>query len=303
MTTCQISKSNASGKNRTVFITGAGSGIGKSSAKLFSQKGYKVFASYRKNEDRQYLEEIDNVLPIKMDVTNQEDIESAFGTIERETHNEGLFALINNAGIVYSMPFEFVDVTTARKVMETNVIAPLIVSQAFLPLLKKYSDENTIKSRVINITSWTAEMTLPLLSVYSASKYSILGLTESMYYDLGLLGIHAVAASPGTTKTPILDKGANRKQMLNGIPEEKRVIYEPVVNRYCDAGDDFKNANWVYTPEKIAKKLFVIVETRKPKANYQMAPDAKLIAGLLKRFVPFSWRAAMVKKMFGVRFQ
>lgn len=294
---------NVNGGTRSIFITGAGSGIGKSSVRLFAQKGYQVFATYRKNEDRQLLEELDNVFPIQMDVTIQADIESAFEIVKRETRETGLYAIINNAGIVYSMPFEYVDFNTARKVMETNVMAPLIVSQTFLPLLKKYNEANTVRSRVVNITSWTAEMTLPLLSVYSASKYSVLGLTESMYYDLGLLGVHAVAASPGTTKTPILDKGADREQMLNGIPAEKRAFYEPFINRYCDAGDGFKNANWVYTPDQIARKLFTIVEIKRPKAIYQMAPDAKLIAHFFKRFIPFSWRAALVKKMFGLRFQ
>ena len=277
---------------KTILITGAGSGIGLSSTKLFAGNGYRVFATFRKKEDSEILSRISNVIPIKMDVNSQTDIEAAYSLIKQEVGSSGLYALINNAGIVYTMPFEHMSIDTAKKVMDTNFWAPIILSKTFIPLLKKFSDSNNVKARIINIASWTAYLTLPFLSLYSASKASIYALTEGMHYDLGLLGIHAIVASPGATKTPILDKGANYGKIMSKIPKPSEPIYERYIKNYCDAGENFKKNKFFYTPEMIAKKILAIAETRNPKAKYNMAPDAKIIGGFFTKFVPFLERCS-----------
>ncbi len=173
---------------------------------LFSQNGYQVFATYRNSKDGDKLGKIKNVHPIKMDVTNADDIHRSFEEVSGVVGSEGLYAIMNNAGTAYTAPFEFADEKRARHVMDINVMAPYKITQTFIPLLKKYNSRNVIKARVVNIASWAAYMGQPFIPFYNASKAALVGLSESMYYDLGLLDIHVVLASPGVTKTPMLEK-------------------------------------------------------------------------------------------------
>jgi len=289
---------------KSILITGASSGIGMANTVLFSQKGYQVFATYRNNADRDKLKELKNVYPVKMDVTNGDDIQQAFLQISTMLLNQGLFAIINNAGITYTAPFEFADEKRARQVMEVNVMAPYRITQTFIPLLKKHNAANSVKARVVNIASWAGYMGQPFIPFYNASKAALIGLSESMYYDLGLLDIHVVLASPGITKTPLLAKTTNDgAQNLEAISKEGRAFYKPYLDHLYAMGEGSRNSKFFPTPEKIAEKLFKIVESKSPDFKYNLATDAIIMDKFMTRFIPFSWRAAMNKSMFRLKKQ
>ncbi len=82
---------------------------------LFSQHGYQVFATYRNSKDGDKLREIKNVHPLKLDVTNADDIQRAFQEVSGIVGREGLYAIMNNAGTAYTAPFEFADEKRAGK--------------------------------------------------------------------------------------------------------------------------------------------------------------------------------------------
>lgn len=284
---------------KSVFITGATSGIGRASTHIFSRKGYEVFATYRNRNDAEVLSRIPNVHPIKMDVTNTLEIHDAFQRVSTLCGDNGLYAIINNAGITYTAPFEFADAERAAKVMDVNVMAPYKITQTFLPLLKKHNRINTVKSRVINIASWAGQVGQPFIPFYNASKAALMALTESMYYDLGLLDIHVVLASPGITKTPFLEKATqDGVDNLQGFSEEGLRFYKPYFDHYRSMSTRSRDSKFFPTPEDIAAKLFKIGETKKPKFKYNLAMDALLIDKILTKFIPFSWRAVMNKRMF-----
>lgn len=284
---------------KAILITGATSGIGKASTLHFSQNGYQVFATFRNDTDGAHLSELPNVYPLKMDVTRSADIQAAVRKVSQELGENGLYALINNAGVAYTAPFEFVDEERARNVMEINLMAPYLITQAFLPLLKKHNSRENTKARVINIASWAGQVGQPFIPFYNASKFGLMGLTESMYYDLGLLGIHVVLASPGITKTPLLERttldGVSNWQKL---PEAGQRFYKPYFDHYRTLSESSRNSAFFLTPEQVALKLFRIVETKQPEYKYNLAIDAKVIDNVLTRFIPFRWRAVMNKRMF-----
>lgn len=284
---------------KSILITGATSGIGMANTVLFSQNGYKVFATYRNESDRNKLQKLKNVHPIKLDVTNANDIQNAFERVSEIVYNKGLYAIINNAGITYTAPFEFADEQRARQVMEVNVMAPYKITQAFIPLLKRYNANHNIKARVINIASWAGYLGQPFIPFYNASKAAVIGLSESMYYDLGLLGIHTIVASPGITKTPLLDKTTeDGVQNLLTFPEEGQAFYKPYLDHLKTMSEGSRNSKFFPTPEKVASKLYKIVEAKKPKFKYNLALDAVIIDKVLTNLIPFSWRVAMNKRIF-----
>ncbi|HVO55639.1 MAG TPA: SDR family NAD(P)-dependent oxidoreductase [Solirubrobacterales bacterium] len=109
---------------KSVFVTGASSGIGLAATRELASGGYEVFATYRSEAGLHELEGIENAHPLKMDVTDAADLARAFATVAERVGENGLYALVNNAGIGYAAPFEFAEEVRGREVMEVNVMAP-----------------------------------------------------------------------------------------------------------------------------------------------------------------------------------
>ena len=285
--------------NKSILVTGASSGIGRAAAELFAKSGYLVFATYRKAEDGEALARIENVHPIRMDVTRTEDVVRAAAEVEARVGTEGLYAVLNNAGVGYAAPFEFADEERGREVMEVNVMAPFRIAQKFLPLLKQFNLQNDVKARIINISSWAGSLGQPFIPFYNASKFAIAGLTESMFYDLGLLDIHVVLASPGITKTPLLGKTTRAgSESLEHMTAEGRARYAPLIEHYSTLSVEYGNAPWFQTPEQVAQKLLRVVETKRPRFKYELATDACFVDRFLARFVPWTLKVAMNRRTF-----
>lgn len=260
---------------KSILVTGAGSGIGRAAAELFARHGYRVFATYRSADDRDALAAIGDVHPIAMDVTKGDDISRAVEEVSARVGADGLYATLNNAGITYAAPFEFADEARGREVMDVNVMAPFRVAQRFLPLLQQHNRRSDVKARIINISSWAGALGQPFIPFYNASKFAIAGLSESMFYDLGLLDVHVVLASPGITKTPLLGKTTRAGiESLEHMPAEGRERYAPLLAHCATLSAEYGSSPWFQTPEQVAKKLLPIVEAKRPRFKYELATDA-----------------------------
>ncbi|HSZ32564.1 MAG TPA: SDR family NAD(P)-dependent oxidoreductase [Puia sp.] len=284
---------------KSILITGASSGMGMADTIHFARHGYQVFATYRDTRDKDKLSEIKNVYPVKMDVTSGDDIQQAFHQISKIVGDHGLYAIINNAGVMYTAPFEYADEQRARQMIEVNLIAPYKITQAFIPLLKRHNANNTTKARVINIASWAGYIGQPFIPFYNASKAGLIGLSESMYYDLGLLDIYVVLASPGVTRTPMLNKATeDGDDNLQSLPKEGQVFYKPYLDHRKSMGESSGNSKFLPTADDIAKKLYKIVESKKPKHKYNLAMDAAFMDKIMTKFIPLSWRFALNKTVY-----
>jgi NAD(P)-dependent dehydrogenase (short-subunit alcohol dehydrogenase family) len=284
---------------KSILVTGAGSGIGRAVTELFASRGFLVFATYRGAEDGVALASIENVHPIQMDVTNADDVTRAASEVAARVGPDGLYAILNNAGIAYAAPFEFADEKRGREVMEVNVMAPFRIAQTFLPLLKMHNAKNEVKARIVNISSWAGTLGQPFIPFYNASKFAIAGLTESMFYDLGLLDVDVVLASPGTTKTPLLGKTTRAAtESLDRMPEEARARYQPLLDHYATLSVEYGSSPLFQTPEQAAKKLLRIVETKRPRFKYDLSIDACVVNRFIARFVPWTLKVAMNRSMF-----
>jgi NAD(P)-dependent dehydrogenase (short-subunit alcohol dehydrogenase family) len=284
---------------KSILITGATSGMGLANTILFAQNGYQVFATYRNEKDKGELSKLKNVHPVKMEVTSSDDIQQAFREISNIVGDNGLYAIINNAGIMYSAPFEYADEVRARQVIDINLMAPFKITQTFIPLLKKHNAQSAIKARVINVASWAGYIGQPFIPFYNASKFGLIGLSESMYYDLGLLDIHVVLASPGVTRTPMLGKATDDgTSNLLALPKAAHDFYKPYLDHIKQMGESSGNSKFLPTADDLAKKLFKIVESKKPKHKYNLGIDAAFMDNIMTKFVPLSWRFALNKRMY-----
>lgn len=180
--------------NQTIFITGASSGIGKETAKLFQSKGWNVVATMRNPEKETELNQLDNVLVTKLDVLDNDTIQSAlhsglqkFGTID---------VLLNNAGYGAYGPLESFSREQIARQFNTNVIGLLEVTQAILPHFRK--NQNGI---IINISSIGGKMTFPLGSLYHGTKFAVEGISESLHYEVEQFGGQVKIIEPGMIAT------------------------------------------------------------------------------------------------------
>ncbi len=180
--------------NKTILITGASSGIGKATAKHFNEKGWKVIASMRSPEKEQELNQLDNVLVSKLDVT---DLDSITKTIKNGIEKfEKIDVLLNNAGYGAYGPLEAFPRENIIKQFNTNVIGLLDVTKAILPHLRQNKS-----GRIINISSIGGKMTFPLGSLYHGTKFAVEGISESLSFELEGLGIQVKIIEPGMIAT------------------------------------------------------------------------------------------------------
>jgi NAD(P)-dependent dehydrogenase (short-subunit alcohol dehydrogenase family) len=118
-----------------------------------------------------------------------------------------LLGLVNNAGIVVNGPLLYLRPSEYRRQLEVNMVSPLVVIQAFAPLLGTDNKRQGPPGRIVNITSSVAKVAMPLLGAYSASKFGLEGMSDALRRELMLFGINVVIIEPGTVNTAMYDKG------------------------------------------------------------------------------------------------
>lgn len=254
-----------------VVITGASTGIGRTSALHLDTLGFRVFAGVRKAADGEALrrDASDRLTPLSIDVTDAASIEAAAKEVAGALGGEGLAGLVNNAGIVVSGPLEFVPMDEWRQQMEVNFFGLVAVTQAFLPLVRK------AKGRIVNVSSIGGKVSTPFLSPYAASKHAVEGLSDSLRRELRSLGIFVSLIEPGAVATPIWEKGnAAAKERRAQLSEEANALYGAAMGKLQEAvGKVEKGA---IPPEEVAKAIAHALTADRPKTRYLVGIEAKV---------------------------
>lgn len=157
---------------KNIMITGASTGIGYATAKSCIDKGYRVFGSVRKQKDADRLKSElgSNFFPLLFDVTDEAAVYKGAEKVQNILKNEGLYCLVNNAGIAIGGPMMHVPLSDLRRQIEVNVIGLVTTTQAFLPLLGAQKNCTFKAGRVINISSVAGKISNPFMGPYCASK-------------------------------------------------------------------------------------------------------------------------------------
>jgi NAD(P)-dependent dehydrogenase (short-subunit alcohol dehydrogenase family) len=237
-----------------------------------------------------------------MDVTSTSDTERAFETISSAVGDDGLYAVLNNAGVTYAAPFELADENRVRHVMDVNVMAPFRIAQTMIPLMVDHNraaaEQAAPSARVINVASWAGLMGGPYIAAYNASKAAVIAMTESMYYDLGLIGIHAVVAIPGLTKTPLLATTTNDgTASLAAMSPADRERYRELFERFATMGEASADNRMLSAPDQVAQRLLRIADARNPRFKNYVGPDARIVDRVVTH-LPWRTRAAMNRRMY-----
>ena len=207
-------------KDSIVFITGASGAIAKALiAELLARGAARIYAGAR---DVSGLAATDRIIPVKLDVTSDDDVAKAAALAGDVT------LLINNAGVNHNTAFLLADdLSLAREEIEVNYLAPLRVTRAFAPALVRN------KGAVVNLLTILARVNLPFMGSYCASKAAALSLTQGLRADLGSKGVRIVAALPGAVDTrmtavltiPKMTTADAAREILDGYEAGEEDIY------------------------------------------------------------------------------
>lgn len=217
--------------NKTVLITGASSGFGKLTAKKFHNEGWNVIATLRSPEKENELNQLENVLVTKLDVTDVSSIKTAI--------NEGLKrfgaidALVNNAGYGGYGLFEQYSDEEIRAKYETNVFGLMNVTREVLPLMRKQKN-----GAIINIASLVGICSAPTVSVYASTKYAVMGFSEGLALELQPLNIRVKTILPGHFGTNFDTAAANN---LEKGDDELKEYASKIANQMAAARNQMRN--------------------------------------------------------------
>jgi NAD(P)-dependent dehydrogenase (short-subunit alcohol dehydrogenase family) len=252
----------------TVFISGAAAGIGRATAVLFAQRGYRVGAY---DVDLAGLASLRDEISIRggdiaigqLDVSSAEDwaqqLEAFTGPSRR------LDVLVNNAGVLSHGRFEEIGLQTQRRIVDVNVYGTMAGLHTAFPYLR-----DTRGAQVVNLCSASAIYGQPEMATYSASKFAVRGLTEALELEWRRYGIRVIAMWPLFAQTPMVDGVQTNATRRLGVH---------------------------LSAEDVAQSIYAATHStpsRLPKVHYPVGRQTKVLAGLAQ--VSPNWASRLLNK-------
>src|SRR5215831_18907988 len=181
---------------RVILITGASSGVGQSTARLLSQKGYRVFGTTRNPAS---AEAIPTVEMLALDVRSDDSVAACVKAVANRVGR--IDVLVNNAAYELAGALEEISIDEAKAQFETNFFGVVRMVKAVLPSMRQQK-----QGQIINVSSLSGVSSIPFMGVYSASKFALEGYTEALRLEVGPLNIHVSLTEAGFLKTPMMNK-------------------------------------------------------------------------------------------------
>lgn len=263
---------------KTIFITGASTGLGKASAKLFASRGWKVIATMRKPENEKELNGMSNITLLPLDVTDPDQIKE---TTKKAIASGTIDVVFNNAGYGLIGPLEPITEEQLTRQLDTNLLGVIRVTQAFIPYFRQRQS-----GLFITTTSMGGLLTFPFSSVYHATKWALEGWSESMAFELNRFGVGIKTVSPGGIKTDFL----NRSIDMSSHP-----AYEKWVKKLFDGIHED-----TFTPAaQIAEVVYEAATDGKDQLRYVAGEDAKALYAQRQQLGDEKFRKQMEQTFFG----
>jgi NAD(P)-dependent dehydrogenase (short-subunit alcohol dehydrogenase family) len=266
----------------TIVITGASSGIGKATARLFADKGWNVVATMRHPAHETDLRESAKLKLVALDVQDPASPPAAvaaaidaFGRID---------VWLNNAGYGAFGPVEAGTREQIQRQFDVNVFGLIACVQAIAPHFRANK-----AGVLINVSSIGGLMTVPSYGVYNASKFAVEGLSEGLWYELGIFGVKVKLIEPGAIKT---DFGG---RSLDAWDFSRLPDYSDFMAKVKATRDNFvKNSS---TPELVAGVIYEAATDPSDRLRYLAGPDAKRFWPV-RRWLGYKTQMKLVKRAF-----
>jgi NAD(P)-dependent dehydrogenase (short-subunit alcohol dehydrogenase family) len=269
-----------------VLVTGCSSGIGRATAERLARSGWTVYATARRLESMDGLEEAGCRL-LRLDVTDASSMGAAVEGIERAEGAVG--ALVNNAGYSLSGAVESVTLEEARRQFETNVFGLAHLTQLVLPGMRRVG-----WGRIVNVSSMGGRLTFPGGGWYHASKHAVEALSDALRFEVQGFGIDVVVIEPGLIRTEFADTA------VGSIPvgEEPYGRFNAAVGAAtAGAYNGFFGRRLGGGPDTVARTIERALSARRPRTRYRVTPSATLIL-IVRRLLPDRGWDALVGRTY-----
>jgi NAD(P)-dependent dehydrogenase (short-subunit alcohol dehydrogenase family) len=250
---------------KVVLVTGASSGIGAAIAKRLAESGYTVFGTSRASGAASPSA---TVRMLTMDVGNEQSISAAVDQISAGSGR--LDVLVNNAGFGLAGAIEDTSADDMRRLLDTNVLGPLRMCQAVLPIMRRQRS-----GRIIQISSLAGRIGIPFQGAYCTSKFAIEGFTEALSMEVKPFGIDVVLIEPGDTKTNFTAaREWTSAAKASPVYADRAKHAIAVMEKSEQAGPP---------ADKVARVVARAISDKNPKLRYVSATATERLALALKR--------------------
>ncbi len=270
--------------NKTIFITGTSSGLGKSTAIYFAQNGWNVVATMRSPEKEKDLIQYGSIKLLKLDVTNPQEVKNsvseaidAFGKID---------VVLNNAGIGVYGALELINKADINKALDVNVKGIISVIQEFLPHFRQNNG-----GMFINISSIMGRSAvLPLGSVYNMAKFALEGLIEGLYVELKPFNIELRLIEPGGFASEFVNNTSFAKNnMITAYDKITNIVEQRMMTSVQEADTQKRH--------EIVKAIYKVATGKNKKFRTVIGSDAKKITRM-RRILPVRVFFSFLSKAF-----
>lgn len=248
---------------KSILVTGASTGIGRHLAEALAEAGHHVYAGARKDADLAELDAIENITAVRLDVTQQDQVDAAVALITKK--GTGLYALVNNAGVGGGGPVIDTPIEDQTFVYDVNVEGVYRTSKAFAPFVIES------KGRIVTTGSIAGTgSAIPGFSAYSGSKHWIEAFTDSFAEEMKPLGVTVSVVEPGNYKSNIRRSSVSRRmekmEATSGeVPAEMQEAYEKTAERELSYKE----------PVEVTEAFMHALFDEKPLHRYVVVPNAE----------------------------
>lgn len=267
---------------KTIFITGSSSGLGRATAKLFASKGWKVIATMRSPDKETELNKLAGVVLLPLDVTNPGQIRDA---VDKVVEMGGVDVVFNNAGYGMAGPLEGLTDEQIVRMVDTNLMGAIRTTKAFIPYFREKR-----AGLFINTTSIGGLITVPFNSMYHATKWALEGWSESMAFELKQFGVGLKIVEPGGMKTDFFTRS---------FDTGRHQAYDKLVDKVMSVITDPKQMETYSSPGQIAEVVYAAATDGKDQLRYVAGEDAKATYAMRLQIGDEAFRQAMDQQFFG----
>jgi NAD(P)-dependent dehydrogenase (short-subunit alcohol dehydrogenase family) len=260
----------------TALVTGTSTGIGMETALHFADQGYRVFAGARKPE---MVAHRPNIVSVKLDVDQDESVRTCVAEVLKQA--DAIDVLVNNAGVGLAGAVEMVPLKRVREMFETNFFGAVRMIQAVLPSMRDRGS-----GTIVNVTSMMGHVTLGCHGFYSATKFALAAVSESLAIEMKPFGVKVAIIEPGVILTPIWNKA--EALMPEGHP------YGQAMGRLFRLfGAQMEGGT---KPDVVARAIYEAVSEGAIKLRYPVGVDAEVVAAARDRMTTAEWAVLLTEE-------
>jgi short-subunit dehydrogenase len=271
-----------------IMVTGATGGIGRALVTRLIAEGHNVIAAARDPAQLEHLAEGARLVGLRLDMERADTIAAAAVEAAKIAGAAGLSGLVNMAGIIVEGPVEAIPAVELRRQLDINVVGPMALTQALLPLLKRAC------GRVINIGAISAHVTVPFYGPIAASKSALASLNDAMRMEFAQYGVKVILIEPGAMATGIFATSrARRDATLAGLPEQERHYRDALTamdRAFEKAGAD--------NPDVVVKAVLDAMFKQRPKARVVVGKGTGAL--LMLSWLPLRKQDKLVRSALGL---